>query len=40
MSTCAITGTNGYLGSRLKDAFTKRNWRVLELSRNPRSADG
>jgi len=40
MSTCAITGTNGYLGGRLKVAFTQRQWRVLELSRQPRSSDG
>src|SRR3954468_20894220 len=40
MSTCAITGTNGYLGGRVKDAFTERQWRVLEVSRNPCSSEG
>jgi nucleoside-diphosphate-sugar epimerase len=33
--TCAITGTTGYLGGRLKSAFQQRNWRVIDLNRRP-----
>jgi nucleoside-diphosphate-sugar epimerase len=30
---CAITGTSGYLGGRLKDAVQKAGWQVLDLNR-------
>src|SRR5581483_10786953 len=33
MSTCAITGASGYLGSTLVRAFRNDGWRVWELSR-------
>jgi nucleoside-diphosphate-sugar epimerase len=32
---CAITGSNGYVGSRLKNYFTARGWEILELTRRP-----
>lgn len=34
---CAITGANGYVGSRLSDFFASRGWSVLELTRRPSS---
>jgi nucleoside-diphosphate-sugar epimerase len=34
--TCAITGTNGYVGSRIEDYFLQQGWQVRELSRAPR----
>jgi nucleoside-diphosphate-sugar epimerase len=33
---CLVTGTNGYLGSRVKAALEQRGWRVRELTRQPR----
>jgi nucleoside-diphosphate-sugar epimerase len=33
---CAVTGTGGYLGSRVKDALEKRDWQVVELTRSPK----
>jgi nucleoside-diphosphate-sugar epimerase len=35
--TCAITGTNGYVGSRIRDFFQQQGWQVRELTRSPRS---
>lgn len=35
--TCAITGTGGYLGSRVKTCFEQHGWQVLELTTRPRS---
>jgi nucleoside-diphosphate-sugar epimerase len=32
---CAITGSNGYVGSRLKNYFATRGWEVFELTRRP-----
>jgi nucleoside-diphosphate-sugar epimerase len=32
---CAITGSNGYVGGRLKNYFTARGWEILELTRQP-----
>src|SRR5438067_2450281 len=39
--TCAITGTNGYVGSCLRDFFHGQQWTVRELSRtaNPAHPD-
>jgi len=34
--TCAITGSNGYVGSCLKNYFAAHNWEVLELTRQPK----
>ena len=34
--TCAITGSNGYVGSCLKNYFAARGWEILELTRQPR----
>src|SRR4051812_21433262 len=36
-SQCLITGTTGYLGSRLKAALEERGWKVIGLNRR---ADG
>jgi len=33
--TCLITGTGGYLGSRVKAAMATRGWRTIDLTRNP-----
>src|SRR5262245_20353540 len=33
---CLVTGSGGYLGSRVKAAFEKRDWEVRELTRHPR----
>ncbi len=33
--TCAITGTSGYVGSRIRDYFEQQGWRVCELTRSP-----
>ena len=36
-----MTGTGGYLGSRVKAALQQRGWRVVELTRNPQpGSDG
>ncbi|MGD0746111.1 MAG: NAD-dependent epimerase/dehydratase family protein [Verrucomicrobiota bacterium] len=32
---CAITGSNGYVGERLKNYFAARGWEILELTRRP-----
>jgi nucleoside-diphosphate-sugar epimerase len=37
---CAITGTNGYLGSRLATAFKDSGWGAYRLSRQPADGDG
>lgn len=34
MPTCIITGSTGFLGSRLALLFRANNWRVIETSRN------
>jgi nucleoside-diphosphate-sugar epimerase len=33
--TCLVTGTRGYLGSRVKKALEQQGWRVVELTRAP-----
>ena len=33
---CAITGSNGYVGGRLKNYFAARGWEILELTRQPK----
>ncbi|MGH8022753.1 MAG: NAD-dependent epimerase/dehydratase family protein [Limisphaerales bacterium] len=33
--TCALTGSNGYVGGCLKNFFTARGWETFELSRRP-----
>jgi len=33
---CAVTGANGYVGSRVADYFAARNWTVFELARRAR----
>lgn len=33
--TCLITGSRGYLGSSIKEAFKRERWNVVELVRNP-----
>ncbi len=35
--TCFVSGTSGYLGSRIKSALQRRGWRVVELTRRPSS---
>ncbi len=32
---CAITGSQGYVGGRLKNYFAARGWEILELTRRP-----
>jgi len=39
LKTCAITGANGYLGSRLVRLFQSAGWRVLEISRKAANAE-
>jgi nucleoside-diphosphate-sugar epimerase len=34
---CAISGTNGYLGSGLKKYFSDRGWEIVEVSRRPQA---
>jgi nucleoside-diphosphate-sugar epimerase len=34
---CAITGSNGYVGGRVKNYFTARGWEILELVRQPKT---
>jgi nucleoside-diphosphate-sugar epimerase len=34
--TCAITGSNGYVGGGLKDHLNARDWEILELTREPK----
>jgi nucleoside-diphosphate-sugar epimerase len=34
---CAITGTNGYLGSGLKKYFNDKGWDIVEVSRRPQA---
>jgi nucleoside-diphosphate-sugar epimerase len=34
--TCAITGSNGYVGGCVKNYFTARGWEILELVRRPK----
>src|SRR5207247_10645856 len=36
--TCAVTGANGYVGSRLSAALDARGWTVYRLGRNHGSA--
>ena len=33
--TCLVTGTSGYVGSKVKVALQRRGWRVVELTRRP-----
>ena len=33
---CAITGSNGYVGSCVKNYFTMHGWEILELTRSPK----
>jgi nucleoside-diphosphate-sugar epimerase len=33
---CAITGSNGYVGSCVKNYFAARGWEILELTRQPK----
>src|SRR5471030_2841518 len=33
--TCAITGSNGYVGGCVKNYFAARGWEILELTRQP-----
>jgi nucleoside-diphosphate-sugar epimerase len=35
--TCAITGSNGYVGGCLKKYFTAHGWEIRELTRQPKS---
>jgi len=37
---CLITGSNGYVGSRIRERLVAEGWQVTELSRNPRSPEG
>lgn len=39
MKTCAITGANGWLGSRTVAAFERSGWQVRRLVRTPSSAE-
>jgi nucleoside-diphosphate-sugar epimerase len=34
--TCAITGSNGYVGGCVKNYFAERGWDILELTRQPK----
>jgi nucleoside-diphosphate-sugar epimerase len=34
---CAITGSNGYVGSCIKNYFAARGWEILELTRAPKA---
>jgi len=34
---CAITGSNGYVGSCVKNYFLSRGWEVFELTRRPKA---
>ena len=34
--TCAITGSNGYVGGCVKNYFAARGWEILELTRQPK----
>lgn len=34
---CAITGSNGYVGGRIKAGFAARGWEIFELTRSPRA---
>jgi nucleoside-diphosphate-sugar epimerase len=36
---CAITGTNGYLGSKLADAMSRAGWTVYHLTRRPSASN-
>jgi nucleoside-diphosphate-sugar epimerase len=36
---CAVTGASGYVGSRICNYFSARDWTVFELSRRPRQDD-
>jgi nucleoside-diphosphate-sugar epimerase len=40
MSVCAITGANGYVGSRVTSYFRKHGWETLELVRVASKRDG
>jgi len=33
--SCAVTGTSGYVGSRISKYFAARGWRVYEFTRRP-----
>lgn len=33
---CAVTGANGYVGSRISECFATRGWEVFEFTRRPR----
>jgi nucleoside-diphosphate-sugar epimerase len=35
--TCAITGSNGYVGGCVKNHFVARGWEILELTRSPKA---
>lgn len=34
---CAITGSNGYVGGRIKTVLAARGWEIFELTRSPRA---
>src|SRR6185312_9740587 len=34
---CAITGSNGYVGSCVKNYFASRGWEIFELTRRPKA---
>jgi nucleoside-diphosphate-sugar epimerase len=34
---CAITGSNGYVGGRVKNYFATRGWDIFELTRQPKA---
>jgi nucleoside-diphosphate-sugar epimerase len=35
--TCAITGSNGYVGGCVKNYFAARSWEIFELTRRPKA---
>jgi len=35
-NVCAITGSNGYVGSRIKNHFAACGWEIFELTRRPK----
>lgn len=35
---CAITGSNGYVGSCVKNYFATRGWEIFELTRRPKAS--
>src|SRR5437868_7987667 len=34
---CAITGSNGYVGSCIKNHFAAQGWEIFELTRRPKA---